>query len=70
MKLFNKSPDKPSDKPVFYYDLLATPPLTEEQRFRQNTIGDIRHLENAGKKDLAQLEAQKLITHLKTEYDL
>lgn len=46
------------------------PTTTAEQRFRQKTVDDIGYLEEAGKKDLAKLEAEKLVKHLTKEFEL
>jgi len=46
------------------------PKPSPEQEFRFKTVDDIAALEGIGKKELAALEAKKLIEHLKSEFGL
>lgn len=63
--------EKPDKEIIALSHFFSQPkPMTTEQAFRQKTADDIRHLEDLGKKDLARLEVEKLIAHLKMEFEL
>lgn len=59
-----------AESPAIAKWLNQPPPGTIDQRFRQKTVDDIGYLEESGKKELAKLEAAKLIAHLKAEFEL
>jgi len=61
-----KSPQGIRIKPS--YSLSFAPTMPAKHEFRMRTIVDIQQLIEAGEKDLAKLEAQKLIAHLQKEF--
>lgn len=59
-----------TENEVKFSPRIYPPPLTTEESFRRRTIEDINFLLKEDKKDLAALEAKKLIDHLQKECGL